>query len=84
MSKANYVRRKWMKLIYNGEHYNIVDFLSSLNVISDVQYEEFVGSVETIYRHWCLGELKKEKKIESRHFNKRPPKVIKPTGNRRF
>ncbi len=80
MSKADYIRRKWMKLIHNGNEIHIVGFLKRLDVITHEQHDEFLHDTSMAYSSWWHQQRKADNRIASRSYSKRPPSIIKPTG----
>lgn len=83
MSKADYIRRKWMKLIHNGNEIHIVGFLLRLEVITYKQHNEFIHDTSMAYSNWWQHQSQAKNRIASRSYSKRPPSIIKPTGVRK-
>lgn len=83
MAKADYIRRKWMKLIHSGNETHIITFLYILGVISNQQRTDFLHDTSMAYSRWWNQQSKQEAKISNRSYSQRPPRIIKATGARR-
>lgn len=90
--KLTSYQRRWVKLFYNREFIDrgaglaLPMFLSKLKVLNKTAFIEskdaIIDKVQMWYDWQCAQKYKSYKSNESKNYNIRPPKSIKPTKAR--